>query len=100
MLSTVLSVIALGASAYAAIISTVAWNNTQRAANFSKRLAAVESELTENTDQIHAYGASLKKLRSRITMRATRQNAANGADTTEVTDKAKLRDIARERGLL
>lgn len=100
MFSTVASIIAVVFAAYAAAMSTLAWQNTQKHARFSKRLAVVEAELTEITDQVHAYGASLKKLRSRITMRATRQNAANGADTSEITDKAKLRDLARERGLL
>ena len=100
MFSTVASIIAIIVSAYAAIISHVAWQNTHKHARFAKRLAVCEAELTEMTDQVHAYGASLKKLRSRITMRATRQNAANGADTSEITDKAKLRDLARERGLL
>ena len=100
MLSTVLAVVAMLCAVYSVIVSTVAVRYAQKHANFSKRVAVLESEFTEMADQVAAYGASLKKLRSRITMRNVRQKRANGEDATELTDKDQLREIARSRGLL
>ena len=73
-----------------------------------RRMAEVESTLTELSD---AYGALLdshKKLRSRIGMRNLRQKRGNGVDSEPVPAsdadraayKARLREDAKTKGLL
>ena len=62
-----------------------------------KRMAEVESTLTELTDSYDALLTSHKKLRSRIGMRATRdQKASNGLDAPDpATDQAGYKRVMR-----
>ena len=46
-----------------------------------KRIAELETEMTEVTDAVAAYGVSLKKLRSRVGMRKVREQ--NGSDVPD-----------------
>lgn len=49
-----------------------------------KRIAELETEMTECTDAVVAYGASLKKLRSRVGMRKVREEAADAIPDSTV----------------
>ena len=50
-----------------------------------KRIAELETEMTECVDAVEAYGASLKKLRSRVGMRKVRDDRANGSGEPDST---------------
>lgn len=51
-----------------------------------KRMAELESEMTEVTDAVAAYGVSLKKLRSRVGMRKVREERNADDVPDHVTD--------------
>lgn len=69
-----------------------------------RRMADVETTLTELTDSYDSMLRSHKKLRSRIGMRNNRDAAKNGLDSdSELAtqpDKTKLRLAAKAAGLL
>lgn len=62
-----------------------------------KRMADVEVALTDLTDSYDSLLSSHKKLRSRIGMRKTREDAKTEVD---LTDKTQLRLAAKQSGLL
>lgn len=64
------------------------------------KIAELDASITELTDAYDALLKSHKKLRSRLTMRANRQDAGNGVDLSNETEKKRLRLQCRERGLL
>ncbi len=66
-----------------------------------RRMAEVEASLTDLTDSYEALLAAHKKLRSRINMRAVREDRKNDADSAaNGTDKRALRQAARDKNLL
>lgn len=65
-----------------------------------RRMAEVETSLTELTDAYDAMMTSHKKLRARINMRAVRDDKKNDAKSGNGVDKDALRLAAKERGLI
>lgn len=65
-----------------------------------KRQTELETQLTELTDSYDALLKSHRKLRSRIGMRRNREKGRDSDDDAleSVTDKAKLRLIAKKAG--
>ena len=121
MLSTELSIAALLLTALSALAWLVlAWwvwklakycdaavdfvaNQNQSSVSL-RRIADVESTLTELTDSYDALLTSHKKLRSRISMRENRERGKQPVDSTteagRLALKDELRDKAKAKGLL
>lgn len=83
-------------------------NQNKRAVSLA-RIAEVETTLTELLDAYNSLLESHKKLRSRIGMRNLREKRGNGVDldasppageADRASYKSKLRDLAKQRGLL
>lgn len=79
-------------------------NQNKRSVSLA-RIAEVEATLTDLSDSYASLLAAHKKLRSRITMRANRAKAENGADIPDArTDpdgwKRAMRLQLRQQGLL
>ena len=74
--------------------------NSNKKALTLRRMAEVEATLTELTDSYQALLDSHKKLRSRIGMRAVRENRENGVDSSTTIDKTQLRHTAKQKGLI
>lgn len=79
MLSTVALVFACGAFVFSMRAYIFCKKNAVR--ELSKRWRAeIETAVTDLSDAVDSYERSLKKLRARIGMRASREKNANGAD--------------------
>ena len=106
-----LSVVALLCAGAAVIISwrssrniaqVALWvhNNNSKSVTL-KRMAEVESTLTDLTDSYNSLLTAHKKLRSRIGMRESRRKAnEKPEDLAAIDDKAELRHKARAAGML
>ena len=88
MLSTVISLFALVFAVVAVMyaISAVKFVRTYNKKSVAlAKLAELEAELTDQADAISQVNSSLKKLRSRITMRQRREDESNSSDVPDAS---------------
>jgi len=116
--------LALGLGAFATVVAFAAVNEARKMADYcakctnymhennaeafkDSRIAALDSSLTELSDQFSSLNASHKRLRSKYGMRDLRERQKNGDDEPEgdldlakTNDKRALRLALMQKGLL